>query len=150
MHVQQRTNNKASSGIMHKEWTKTFTRYRTKSNKNTTRQRQTQRIPTSCKKDGKETKGRRISIQKQKRGKQIRTMNSRFLVGWSPTPKALELDYRSAQLAGGLAWAHRVPTPDIQDVEPAAGVFLQGKRQLHKLNYPEQKQKAITNLDREI
>jgi hypothetical protein len=31
----------------------------------------------------------------------------------------------------------------------AAGIFLQGKRQLHKLNYPEQKQKAITNLDRE-
>jgi hypothetical protein len=39
-----------------------------------------QRIPTSCKRDGKETKGRRISVQKQKRGKQIRTMKSRFLV----------------------------------------------------------------------
>jgi hypothetical protein len=29
--------------------------------------------------------------------------------------------------------------------KPAAEVFLQGKRQLHKLNYPEQKQtRAIT------
>jgi hypothetical protein len=33
--------------------------------------------------------------------------------------------------------------------KPAAEVFLQGKRQLHKLNYREQKQKAIINLDRE-
>jgi len=49
--------------------------------KNTTRQRQTQRIPTSCKRDGKDTKGRRISVQNQKRGQLIRTMKSRFLVG---------------------------------------------------------------------
>jgi len=56
---------------------------------NTTRQRQTQRIPTSCKRDGKETKGRRISVQNQKCGQLIRTMKSRFLVGWNPTlPKS--------------------------------------------------------------
>jgi len=39
------------------------------------------RISTSCKGDGKETKGRRISVEKQKRGKQISTIKSRFLVG---------------------------------------------------------------------
>jgi len=42
-------------------------RYRTKLDKNTTRQRQTRRMPTSYKGDGKETKGRRISVQNQKR-----------------------------------------------------------------------------------
>jgi hypothetical protein len=67
MYVRQRTNNKASLEIMHKERIKTSVRYGTKFDKNIIRQKQTQRIPTSCKGDGKETKGRRISVQNQKR-----------------------------------------------------------------------------------
>jgi len=46
---------------------------------------------------------RRISVQKQKRGKQIRTMKSRFLVGWSQTlPKSAQAEL-PVSTAGGRA-----------------------------------------------
>jgi len=141
MFVRKHINNQASLGIMHKERTKTSVRYRIKLNTNTTTQRQTQRIPTSCEGDGKETKGRRISVQKQKRGIQIRTMKSRFLVG-SKLPKGARVGlpvntagWRASVSAQGVL--HRT-SKMLKDCKaemqhsnlpgkPAAGVFLQGK-----------------------
>jgi hypothetical protein len=57
---------KQALGIMHKERTKISVQHRTELDKNIKRQRQTQRIPISCKENGKETKGRRIPVQNQK------------------------------------------------------------------------------------